>query len=210
MTKIYLISEPKIELPQFTKDLQSALQTGLAPVFQLRLKGYEKQEILKIAREAKKICHDFGALFILNDSYKMALEAGADGAHLGDEDGLILEAKKNSPQNFIVGASCYDSRHLATEAAEQGADYISFGAFFPSKTKNSKGKPTTEIVDWCRELMDPPIVAIGGITAQNCAPLVKSKVDFLAIISFVWQHPKGAAAALAELDLAIGSAAAQI
>ena len=199
MSKIYLISPPKIELTQFSQSLQKALKTGLAPVFQLRLKDYENSEIIKISRELKKICHDYGSLFILNDSHKLALEAGADGVHLGDEDGFVVEVKKIAPQNFIVGASCYDSRHLAIEAAEQGADYVSFGAFFPSKTKNSKGKPTPEIIEWCAEIMDVPIVAIGGITDENCASLTKAGADFLAVVSFVWQHPQGEAVALQKL-----------
>lgn len=202
MAKIYLISPPKIDLDQFSQSLKNALQTGLVPVFQLRLKDYDDLEIIKISRELKKICHDFGTSFILNDSHKMALEVGADGVHLGDEDGSILQLRKNSPQNFIIGASCYDSRHLAIEAAEQGADYVSFGAFFSSKTKTSKGKPTTEILQWSSELLDVPIVAIGGIDDKNCASLTKAGADFLAIISFIWQHPKGEAEALRQIDAA--------
>lgn len=205
MSKIYLISPPRIDLKQFSQSLKVALNTGLVPVFQLRLKEYENAEIIKIARELKNICHDFNSMFILNDSYKMALEIGADGVHLGDEDGIILEAKKSAPQNFIIGASCYDSRHLAAEASEQGADYISFGAFFASQTKNSKGKPTTEILEWGREILDLPIVAIGGITDKNCAPLIKSGADFLAIISYVWQHPQGIQVALQNIDEVIKS-----
>lgn len=205
MSKIYLISPPKIDLTQFSQSLKVALNTGLVPVFQLRLKEYENAEIIKIARELKNICHDFNSMFILNDSYKLALEVGADGVHLGDEDGIILAAKKSAPQNFIIGASCYDSRHLAVEASEQGADYVSFGAFFASQTKNSKGKPTTEILEWSREILDLPIVAIGGITDKNCAPLIKSGADFLAIISYVWQHPQGISVALQNIDRVIKS-----
>jgi len=200
MAKIYLISPPKIELNQFSKSLKNALKSELVPVFQLRLKDYENSEIIKISRELKKICHDFNSLFILNDSYKLALEAGADGVHVGDEDGSISEIKKTSPKNFVIGASCYDSRHLAVEAAEQGADYVSFGAFFPSVTKNSKGKPTTEIIEWCAEIMDVPIVAIGGINDKNCGPLVKSGADFLAVVSYVWQHPHGEEEAIKALN----------
>ena len=203
MTKIYLISPPKIDLQQFSKSLQDALKTGLVPAFQLRLKDYQNDEILKISQELKKICHDNNALFILNDSYKLGLEAGADGVHLGDEDGTIAEVRKIVPKNFVIGASCYDSRHLAVEAAEQGADYISFGAFFQSKTKNSKGKPTPEIIEWSAEMLDLPIVAIGGITDKNCAPLVKAGVDFVAVISYVWEHPRGIEAALSDLNKAL-------
>lgn len=201
MSKIYLISPPKIELTHFSQSLHTALKTGLVPVFQLRLKDYENSEIIKISQELKKICHDYGSLFILNDSHKLALEVGADGVHLGDEDGSVAEVKKIAPQNFIVGASCYDSRHLAMEAAEQGADYVSFGAFFASKTKNSKGKPTPEIIEWCAEIMNVPIVAIGGINDENCASLTKAGADFLAVVSFVWQHPQGEATALKKLNL---------
>lgn len=196
MSKIYLISPPKIELNDFAKSLQTALKTGLVPVFQLRLKDYEDAEILKISQELKKICHDFNSLFILNDSHKLALEAGADGVHLGCEDGLIADARKNSPKNFVIGASCYDSRHLAIEAAEQGADYISFGAFFASKTKKSRGNPTPQIIEWCAEMMDLPIVAIGGINNENYKILTKSGADFIAVISYIWQHPKGVEFAL--------------
>ncbi len=198
MSKIYLISPPKIDLPDFSKSLQLALKTGLVPVFQLRLKGYEDSEIIKISRELKKICKDFGSLFILNDSYKLALEVGADGVHLGDQDGNIAEVKKISPENFIIGTSCYDSRHLAIESAEHGADYISFGAFFQSQTKNSKGKPTTEILEWASEILDLPIVAIGGITDKNYQTLFKA--DFIAVISFIWQHPQGITFALESLN----------
>lgn len=200
MSKIYLISPEKIELQQFSKSLCNALETGLVPAFQLRLKNYSNQEILKISHEIKKICQDNNTLFILNDSYKLALEAGAGGVHLGDEDDKILEARKNSPQNFIIGASCYDSRDIATNAAEAGADYISFGAFFETKTKISKGKPSPEIISWCNEIINLPTVAIGGINNENCKILVKEKVDFLAVISFVWQHQQGPAAAIKKLN----------
>ncbi len=203
MTKIYLISPPKINLADFSQSLQSALETGLVPAFQLRLKDCDNQEILKSAQELKKICHDNNCLFLLNDSCQMALDAGADGVHLGVDDDSIATARKNSSKNFIIGASCYNSRHLAIEAAEQGADYLSFGAFFPTTTKIARSKATTEIIEWSREVMDLPVTAIGGITAENCAPLVKSGVDFLAVISFVWQHPQGVKAALQSMNKAI-------
>ena len=103
-------------------------------------------------------------------------------------------------QNFLIGASCYDSKHLAMEAGEQGADYLSFGAFFESKTKKSRGNPSLEILEWSNEILNLPTVAIGGITADNCAPLVKSGADFLSVISYVWDHPEGEEAALIKLS----------
>ncbi len=186
MTKIYLISPPKIELKSFSKNLEEALQTGLVPVFQLRLKDCEKNDIKKIATELKKICADNNVVFLLNDDWQMALDIGASGVHLGADDGSIALARKNLPQNFVIGASCYDSRHLAMEAAEAGADYISFGAFFESKTKQSRGKPTTEILEWASEIMNLPIVAIGGITNENAGLLANAGADFVAVISYVW------------------------
>ena len=104
----------------------------------------------------------------------------------------VLEfVRKNSPKNFMIGASCYDSKDLALLAAKSGANYISFGTFFPSQTKNSKGKPDPKIISWCKENINLPTVAIGGIKEENCDLLIKEKVDFLAIISYIWNHPNG-------------------
>jgi thiamine-phosphate pyrophosphorylase len=208
MTKIYLISPPKIDLKSFSKNLESALKTSLVPVFQLRLKDYPKQEIKAIAQELKKICHANNCLFLLNDFYEMALEIEADGVHLGSEDGSIKIARQKSLQsnpnkNFIIGASCYDSKHLAMTAGEQGADYISFGTFFPSNTKNSQGKPTTEIIEWANEILNLPITAIGGITDKNSHSLIKAGADFLAVISYVWDNSLGVEKALEDLDVAM-------
>lgn len=210
MTQIYLISPPKIELKQFSVDLEKALKTSLVPVFQLRLKNSEKSEVKKISLELQKICQANGCQFLLNDHLDLALEIAADGVHLGAEDGSIKIAREKSQKinaNFVIGASCYDSRHLAMEAGEQGADYISFGTFFPSTTKNSQGKPTVEILEWANEITNLPIVAIGGINDQNCNSLVKAGTDFLAVISYVWQNDKGIAEALKKLDVAIKQAA---
>lgn len=206
MTKVYLISPPKIDLDSFKTKLEEALKTNLVPVFQLRLKDYPQSEIKKIAKELKKICDDNNCLFLINDYYEIALEVEASGVHVGVEDGLIKNIYKKTKAinpNFIIGASCYDSKHLAMEAGEQGADYLSFGAFFESKTKKSRGKPTTEILKWCSEIINLPIVAIGGINDENCASLVKSEADFLAVISYIWDNPKGVSQALKKLDLAI-------
>ncbi len=206
MTQIYLISPPKIELKSFSTELEKALKTKLVPVFQLRLKNYSDAEVKKISQELKKICHANNCLFLLNDDFNLALEIGADGVHLGAEDGSIKLAREKSKKinpNFVIGASCYDSKHLAMEAAEQGADYVSFGAFFESKTKKSRGHPTTEIIEWCNEILDLPIVTIGGITDQNCSSLVKAGADFLSVISYVWDHPEGVEKALENLDRAM-------
>ena len=203
MAQIYLISPPDFDIKTFAPHLESVLKTGLVPVFQLRLKDHQKNEIIKISQEVKKICQQNNCLFILNDNHEIALEVGADGVHLGEEDGAISEARKKSPQKFIIGASCYNSRHLAMEAGEWGADYIAFGAFFPTKTKIAKTKAEPEILEWASEMLNLPIVAIGGITDQNAAPLAKSGADFVAVISYVWDHAQGEAAAVKNLHKAI-------
>lgn len=204
-SQIYLISPAQIDLKNFSKKLELALKTKLVPVFQLRLKNYPNAEIAKIAQELKKICYDNNCLFLLNDSLQIALDIDADGVHLGVEDGSISAARKKSPSNFVIGASCYDSKHLSIEAAEQGANYISFGAFFPSQTKISRGNPSQEILQWSSEMLNLPIVAIGGITDKNCASLAKAGADFLAIISYVWSHPDSEVVALNQIQSALSA-----
>jgi thiamine-phosphate pyrophosphorylase len=199
MAQIYLISPPQIELKDFSLKLEKALKTGLVPSFQLRLKNYSLAEIKKISQEIKKICDNNNCLFLLNDFYEIALEIGASGVHVGIDDKKISQIRQNSPKNFVIGASCYDSKHLAMEAGEQGADYISFGAFFATQTKISRGKPTVEILNWASEILNLPIVAIGGINDKNCGELIKNGADFLAVISYVWQHPKGVEVAIKNL-----------
>jgi thiamine-phosphate pyrophosphorylase len=199
MAQIYLISPPQIELKDFSLKLEKALKTGLVPSFQLRLKNYSSPEVKKISQEIKKICDNNNCLFLLNDFYEIALEVGASGVHVGIDDKKISQIRQNSPKNFVIGASCYDSKHLAMEAGEQGADYISFGAFFETQTKISRGKPTFEILNWASEILNLPIVAIGGINDKNCSELIKNGADFLAVISYVWQHPLGVDMAIKNL-----------
>jgi len=202
LSKIYLISPPKID-DSFLGNLNLALKTRKVPVFQLRIKGYGDEDVVLIGGKVMNICHQYQTLFILNDRLDLALKIGADGVHFGDNDGDILLARKNSPENFIIGASCYESKHSAVEAVEKGANYISFGSFFPSSTKNSKGNPSPNILQWCNEIFDIPVVAIGGITAENCQDLVRAKADFLAVISYVWNNKNGVEWALNNLSARI-------
>lgn len=190
MTKIYLLSPEKFILKDFSRQLVDVLKTGVVPVFQLRVKNYQLQEHLKVARELKKICNDYSCKFIVNDSFEIANEVMADGVHLGAEDVAIKKARKGSDKNFIIGASCYDSRDRAILSIESGADYISFGTFFKSNTKNSVGKPNIEIINWAHEMTDVSVVAIGGIDEKNCKIFVDAKTDFIAVISNVWSNEK--------------------
>lgn len=189
MSQIYLISPPQIELKSFSKRLESALKTGLIPVFQLRLKNCEEKEIVKISKELNKICIQNNCLFILNDFWKIALEQGFAGVHLGEDDGLISNVRKSSGKNFVIGASCYNSRHAAINAIEDGANYVAFGAFFETLTKQAKTKATPEILSWAAEILNVPTVAIGGINQENANQI--KQADFAAVISSVWNHSKG-------------------
>jgi len=203
MTQIYLISPPKIILSEFVVSLKNALSSNLVPVFQLRLKEYSQIDVAKIAKQIQKVCKDYNCQLILNDYPNIALDLELDGVHLGEHDAKIAEVRKQVPDHFTIGASCYNSKHRAMQAGEDGANYLAFGAFFPTTTKQIKYYADVELLQWATELLNLPIVAIGGITASNCANLVANKADFLAVISFVWQHSLGEKEALNQLNLAI-------
>jgi thiamine-phosphate pyrophosphorylase len=205
MTQIYLISPPKIILSEFAVSLKNALSTNFVPVFQLRLKEYQEIEVAKIAKQIQKICKDYNCQLILNDYPNIALSLELDGVHLGKDDAKIAEVRKQVPDSFTIGASCYNSKHRAMQAGEDGANYLAFGAFFPTTTKKIEYYANVELLQWATELLNLPIVAIGGINASNCCDLVANKADFLAIISFVWQHPLGEKVALQQLHSAINN-----
>lgn len=199
---LYIISPPHFKLLTFCDLLKSAVE-GLNEVpgaaenaaFQLRLKQGDDDDILRAAERMKRICADAGVVFLINDRPDLVQRAAADGVHLGQDDGAsrpgyVAEIRKMLGEKAIIGVSCYDSRHMAMEAAEEGADYVSFGAFFDSSTKKDpKGKPTKEILEWWTTYTTVPCVAIGGITPENCSELVKSGADFIAAISAIWTAP---------------------
>lgn len=199
MAQIYLISPPKIDLAIFCKDLESALATNLVSVFQLRLKNYTPAQVLAIAHQVKKICDNHQVPLIINDYFDIAIEVNAAGVHVGIDDQQIATMRKKSAKNFIIGASCYNSKHLAMQAGEQGADYISFGAFYPTTTKIPKAQATLDTLSWASEMLNLPIVAIGGINQNNCRQLVDNGADFIAVIAAVWQYQDGVVAALKAL-----------
>lgn len=132
---------------------------------------------------------------LLNDRPDLAFETGCDGVHIGQEDATYAQARK-AVGDGIVGVTCHNSRHLAMEAGEAGADYVAFGAFFPTNTKEAKFSAEPELLEWWSDLMTVPAVAIGGITVDNCRPLVEAGADFLAVSAGVWNHPEGPAAAV--------------
>jgi thiamine-phosphate pyrophosphorylase len=173
---------------------------------QLRLKGASDDEIRRAAERLMPIVQERGAAFILNDRPDLAAELGADGVHVGADDTPYAKARALVGPEAIVGVSCYASRHEAMEAAEAGADYVAFGAFFETRTKEPRARADIELLSWWGEVMTVPCVAIGGITPVNCGPLVEAGADFLAVVSAVWDHPDGPAAAVRAFEEAIGAA----
>jgi thiamine-phosphate pyrophosphorylase len=194
--RLYLITPPKFELKSFAEDLKRALDAGDVASVQLRLKDVSDDDIRRAANALMPIVQRAGAALILNDRPDLAASIGADGVHVGQEDASYAEARAAMGRDRIVGITCHDSRHLAIDAAEAGADYVAFGAFFPTQTKEPKTRAEIEIIQWWSEVMVVPCVAIGGITVENAKPLVDAGADFLAVSAGVWECPQGPAAAV--------------
>lgn len=191
--QLYLISPLDVD-GDFPKRLAAALDAGPVAAFQFRVKGVDQHQAARLAEPLQAICAERDVAFIVNDDIALAKRLGADGVHLGQGDGDPREARRLLGPAAQIGVTCHDSRHLAMEAAEQGADYVAFGAFYPTGTKEPKARADVEILRWWSELMEVPCVAIGGITPGNAAPLVEAGADFLAVVGAVWQHPDGPAA----------------
>jgi len=189
--RLYLISPPKLSAANFVAPLREALDGGDVASFQLRLKQASDDEIRRACDVLRPIVQAHGTAFILNDRPDLAAELGCDGVHVGQEDATYAEARAAMGPSRIVGVTCHDSRHLAMEAAEAGADYVAFGAFFPTKTKDPKTHADIELLRWWSELTVVPCVAIGGITIANAPTLIEAGADFLAVSAGVWEHQDG-------------------
>jgi thiamine-phosphate pyrophosphorylase len=205
--QIYLISPPAFELEAHAAALEAALGAG-APVaaYQLRMKGVADAEVLAAAARLQPLCAAADVAFIMNDRADLAAAAGADGVHLGQGDGSLAEARAVLGPGAQIGVTCHGSRHLAMEAGEAGAHYVAFGAFFPTTTKAVEHHATPDLLAWWTAISPIPCVAIGGITADNCAPLVRAGADFLAVSAAVWEAPGGAADGVRRLVEAIAAA----
>jgi thiamine-phosphate pyrophosphorylase len=204
--RLYLITPPRIEAA-FDDALKRALDGGDVASLQLRLKGVADDEVLRAGERLMRIAQARHVAFIVNDRPDLAKRLGADGVHVGQEDASYGEARGLLGPDRIVGVTCHASRHLAMEAAEAGADYVAFGAFYPTATKEPKARAEPEILTWWQEIMQIPCVAIGGITAENGAPLVEAGADFLAVSSGVWDHAQGPKAAVAAFNMMFDSLA---
>jgi thiamine-phosphate pyrophosphorylase len=201
--KLYLISPQEVG-GAFPDRLRAALEPGVAAAFQLRVKDTDEHELARLAEPLQRICADAEVAFIVNDSMALAKRLGADGVHLGQSDGDIGEARALLGPAAQIGRTCHDSRHLAMEAGEAGADYVAFGAFYETTTKPSHYRPGPSILSWWSALFETPCVAIGGITPGNARPLVDAGADFLAVCQAVWGRGDPAAAVSAFAPVMLG------
>ncbi|MDE2437481.1 MAG: thiamine phosphate synthase [Sphingomonadales bacterium] len=190
--QLYLISPLDVS-GAFPERLARALDAGPVAAFQFRVKGIDEHTAARLAEPLQRICADREVAFIVNDSIALAKRLAADGVHLGQGDGDVGEARQRLGREAQIGVTCHDSRHLAMEAGEAGADYVAFGAFFPTQTKQTEHRAEPDLLEWWQALMEIPCVAIGGITPENCAPLVKAGADFLAVSHAVWGGDEAAA-----------------
>jgi len=202
--RLYLITPPRLpDLAAFATTLEAALAAGDVAALQIRLKDVPDAEIEAAVRALMPVAQARDVAVILNDRPDLAARLGCDGVHVGQEDASCAEARRLMGKDRIVGVTCHDSRHLAMEAAEAGADYVAFGAFFDTATKDASTRAEVEVLSIWHETMTVPSVAIGGITVETCRALVTAGADFIAVSAGVWAHPQGPAAAIAAFNAEI-------
>ena len=202
--QLYLISPLEVG-GDFPARLDAALAAGPVAAFQFRVKGIDQHAAAKLAAPLQEICAARDVAFIINDSIALAKRLNADGVHLGQGDGDVREAREELGRNAQIGVTCHNSRHLAMEAAEAGADYVAFGAFYPTATKAVEHIAEIETLKLWSTIMEIPCVAIGGITASNAMPLIAAGADFIAVSGAVWSDPRGATAAIADFNAVLAS-----
>jgi len=190
-TQLYLITPPKIDLDIFADTLVTALESGEIACVQLRLKDVNDDTVRRACEKLQPLVQDRDIAFVLNDRPDLAKEMGCDGVHIGQDDTPYKKAREIMGKDAIIGVTCHDSKHLAMIAGEQGADYVAFGAFYPTDTKQAKTKAEPWILEWWTTMFEIPCVAIGGITTDNATPLIKAGADFLAVCGGIWNHSKG-------------------
>jgi thiamine-phosphate pyrophosphorylase len=204
--RLYLITPPALDPIAFREDLAVALDAGDVGALQLRLKDVADDDIKRAADILLPVAQARDVPLILNDRPDLAHTTGCDGVHVGQQDTEYAEAREIMGDDAIIGVTCHDTRHLAIVAAEAGADYVAFGAFFPTTTKQAKFQASPEILQWWQEIMQIPCVAIGGITADNGAELVRAGADFLAVVGAVWNHADGPAEGVKAMNAMMASA----
>ncbi len=208
--RVYLITPPAIDPARFPDLLAAALDAGDVAAVQLRLKDVADDGWRRAIDALRPVAQSRGVAFLLNDRADLVAGTGSDGVHVGQEDMPARQARALIGPDRTLGVTCKGSRDLAMAAGEDGADYVAFGAFFPSGTKEVSATIAPDILAWWSEMMELPCCAIGGITAGNCAPLVRAGADFLAVVGAVWNHPEGPAAGVRALNAAIAAARAEM
>ncbi len=195
--RLYLITPPVIDdAKAFATLLEQALDAGDVAAIQVRLKDVSEAHLAEVTKAVLAVGQDYEVAVLLNDSPQLAAKFGCDGVHIGQSDGTLKEARKIMGPDAMIGVTCHDSRHLAMEASEGGADYVAFGAFFPTQTKDTDFQAELEDLTIWQESMMTPCVAIGGITVDNCDAIVEAGADFIAVCGGIWNHPEGPAAAV--------------
>ena len=205
--RLYLITPPRIDPAAFRDVLAGALDAGDVGCLQIRLKDASDDEIRRATDILRPVAQERDVAVLMNDRPDLAAELGCDGVHIGQEDMAYKAAGGIVGDDAIVGMTCHNSRHLAMEAAERGADYVAFGAFFPTGTKEPKTSAELEILSWWNEIFEVPCVAIGGITTGNCRPLIEAGADFLAVVAGVWNYADGPDAAVRAFNEVIAETA---
>jgi thiamine-phosphate pyrophosphorylase len=199
--RLYLITPPVIDdAKAFASLLERALDAGDVAAVQVRLKDVSETHLAEVTKAVLAVGHDYEVAVLLNDSPELAAKFGCDGVHIGQSDGTLKDARKILGPDAMIGVTCHDSRHLAMEASEGGADYVAFGAFFPTQTKETGFQAELEDLTIWQESMMTPCVAIGGITVDNCDAIVEAGADFIAVCGGIWNHPEGPAAAVAAFN----------
>ena len=193
--QLYLITPPQIDnADMFLDALKAAVDAGEIACLQLRLKSMggvpaPDAEILKMADAILPITKKADVALLINDRPDLALKVGADGVHIGQSDATYTQARDLLGDDASIGVTCHNSKHLGLVAGEAGADYVAFGAFFPTQTKAASTVAEPDLLEWWSHATTVPSVAIGGITPENCGPLVAAGADFLAVSSAVWSPP---------------------
>lgn len=211
-SQLYLITPPQIpDIGAFIEALKEALGAGDIACLQLRLKGADggpasDDEIIAAAEAIGPVALAHDVAFLINDRPDLAVKTSADGVHIGQSDTPYARARAMLGDDATVGVTCHDSKHLGLIAGEAGADYVAFGAFFPTETKDAPTRAKPELIEWWSDVTTVPCVAIGGVTPENCSALVRAGADFLAVSGAVWPCPEGPAAAVKAFEKAIAEA----
>ena len=207
--RLYLITPPILpDLDAFARELEAALDAGDVAALQIRLKGADDAELARAVKALAPPAQDRGVAVILNDRADLVGRLGCDGAHIGQEDTPYEEARRQVGRSRMLGVTCHDSRHLAMEAAEKGADYVAFGAVFETGTKAATTRVELELLSLWQQTMEVPCVAIGGITVETAEAVARAGADFLAVSAGVWRHPAGPAEAVRAFNTAMAAGVA--